>query len=87
MTETPAPGLPDGFTAATASAAIKKPGPDDMALLRCPGGAALAGDAPLGGVEQPMTMSAEAITRSISEERGGGSACGGAPRRGSGLLG
>ena len=34
--------LPAGFAAATASAAIKKPGRDDMALLRCPGGATLA---------------------------------------------
>jgi glutamate N-acetyltransferase/amino-acid N-acetyltransferase len=39
---TPAPMLPAGFAAATASAAIKKPGRDDMALLRCPGGATLA---------------------------------------------
>ena len=38
----PAPVLPAGFTAATASAAIKKPGRDDMALLRCPAGATLA---------------------------------------------
>jgi glutamate N-acetyltransferase/amino-acid N-acetyltransferase len=38
----PAPMLPAGFAAATASAAIKKPGRDDMALLRCPGGATLA---------------------------------------------
>jgi len=38
----PAPALPAGFTAATASAAIKKPGRQDMALLRCPAGAALA---------------------------------------------
>ena len=37
-----APMLPAGFTAATASAAIKKPGRQDMALLRCPAGAALA---------------------------------------------
>ncbi|MFO0962448.1 MAG: bifunctional glutamate N-acetyltransferase/amino-acid acetyltransferase ArgJ [Phycisphaerales bacterium] len=39
---TQAPMLPAGFAAATASAAIKKPGRDDMALLRCPGGATLA---------------------------------------------
>ena len=38
----PAPMLPLGFTAATASAAIKKPGRQDMALLRCPAGATLA---------------------------------------------
>jgi glutamate N-acetyltransferase/amino-acid N-acetyltransferase len=38
----PAPMLPLGFTAATASAAIKKPGREDMALLRCPTGATLA---------------------------------------------
>jgi glutamate N-acetyltransferase/amino-acid N-acetyltransferase len=38
----PAPSLPAGFTAAVASAAIKKPGRTDMALLRCPAGAALA---------------------------------------------
>lgn len=38
----PAPALPAGFLTATAAAAIKKPGRDDMALLRCPGGAALA---------------------------------------------
>jgi glutamate N-acetyltransferase/amino-acid N-acetyltransferase len=34
--------LPAGFATATASAAIKKPGRDDMALLRCPAGATLA---------------------------------------------
>ena len=38
----PAPMLPLGFTAATASAAIKKPGRQDMALLCCPAGATLA---------------------------------------------
>ena len=38
----PAPALPTGFTSATASAAIKKPGRQDMALLRCPAGATLA---------------------------------------------
>ncbi|MFO0784317.1 MAG: bifunctional glutamate N-acetyltransferase/amino-acid acetyltransferase ArgJ [Phycisphaerales bacterium] len=38
----PAPALPAGFAVATASAAIKKPGRTDMALLRCPGGATLA---------------------------------------------
>jgi glutamate N-acetyltransferase/amino-acid N-acetyltransferase len=38
----PAPMLPLGFTAAAASAAIKKPGRDDMGLLRCPAGATLA---------------------------------------------
>ncbi len=37
-----APDLPLGFTAATASAAIKKPGRQDMALVRCPAGATLA---------------------------------------------
>lgn len=37
-----APNLPAGFAAATASAAIKKPGRDDMALLLCPEGATLA---------------------------------------------
>jgi glutamate N-acetyltransferase/amino-acid N-acetyltransferase len=36
------PALPEGFHAATASAAIKRPGREDMALLRCPDGAALA---------------------------------------------
>ena len=39
---TNAPMLPAGFATATASAAVKKPGRDDMALLRCPGGATLA---------------------------------------------
>jgi glutamate N-acetyltransferase/amino-acid N-acetyltransferase len=34
--------LPAGFATATASAAFKKPGRDDMALLRCPAGATLA---------------------------------------------
>ena len=38
----PAPALPAGFTASAASAAIKKPGRADMALLRCPAGATLA---------------------------------------------
>lgn len=38
----PAPALPAGFLSATAAAAIKKPGRDDLALLRCPDGAALA---------------------------------------------
>jgi len=38
----PAPALPPGFTASAASAAIKKPGRADMALLRCPAGATLA---------------------------------------------
>ena len=42
MNPSPAPMLPDGFASATASAAIKKPGRDDMALLRCPAGATLA---------------------------------------------
>jgi glutamate N-acetyltransferase/amino-acid N-acetyltransferase len=38
----PAPMLPLGFTAAAAAAAIKKPGRDDMGLIRCPAGATLA---------------------------------------------
>jgi glutamate N-acetyltransferase/amino-acid N-acetyltransferase len=38
----PAPMLPLGFTAAAAGAAIKKPGRDDMGLVRCPAGATLA---------------------------------------------
>lgn len=37
-----APLLPLGFTASAASAAIKKPGRNDMGLLRCPAGATLA---------------------------------------------
>jgi glutamate N-acetyltransferase/amino-acid N-acetyltransferase len=35
--------LPQGFVAATASAAIKKPGRQDMAIVVCPDGAAAAG--------------------------------------------
>lgn len=37
-----APLLPRGFATATASASIKKPGRDDMALVRCAPGTALA---------------------------------------------
>jgi glutamate N-acetyltransferase/amino-acid N-acetyltransferase len=37
-----APLLPLGFTASTASAAIKKPGRMDMGMIRCPAGATLA---------------------------------------------
>ena len=63
----PAPVLPAGFTAATASAAIKKPGRPDMALLRCPAGATLAA---LYTTNQVCAAPVQLSRRRLRESRG-----------------
>lgn len=63
----PAPMLPLGFTAATASAAIKKPGRDDMALLRCPTGATLAA---VYTTNQVCAAPVQLSRRHLAESRG-----------------
>ena len=63
----PAPMLPAGFTAATASAAIKKPGRQDMALLRCPAGATLAA---LYTTNQVCAAPVQLSRRRLRESRG-----------------
>ena len=68
MTEsTPAPMLPLGFASATASAAIKKPGRDDMALLRCPSGATLAA---VYTTNQVCAAPVQLSRRHLAESRG-----------------
>jgi len=63
----PAPMLPLGFTAATASASIKKPGRDDMALLRCPSGATLAA---VYTTNQVCAAPVQLSRRHLAESRG-----------------
>ncbi len=63
----PAPMLPLGFTAATASAAIKKPGREDMALLRCPSGATLAA---VYTTNQVCAAPVQLSRRHLAESRG-----------------
>lgn len=66
MTNTPAAcTLPRGFAVATAGAAIKKPGRDDMALVLCPGGATLAAMYTTNRVcAAPVAMSREHLATS-----------------------
>lgn len=66
MTHTPAAcTLPRGFAVATAGAAIKKPGRDDMALVLCPGGATLAAMYTTNRVcAAPVAMSREHLATS-----------------------
>ena len=63
----PAPMLPLGFAAATASAAIKKAGRDDMALLRCPSGATLAA---VYTTNQVCAAPVQLSRRHLAESRG-----------------
>ena len=62
-----APLLPLGFTASTASAAIKKPGRNDMGLLRCPEGATLAA---LYTTNQVCAAPVQLDRRHLRESRG-----------------
>lgn len=63
----PAPFLPRGFETATASAAIKKPGRTDMALLRCSSGATLAA---VYTTNQICAAPVQLSRRHLSESRG-----------------
>lgn len=67
----PSPSWPAGFVAATASAAIKKPGRTDMALLVCPGGAAAAG---MFTRNQVCAAPVQLSRRHLAESRGHASA-------------